>query len=283
MGTIIDGKAIAAQVREQAALRVSQIIASGGRLPKLAVMLVGEDPRSAVYVRNKQRACENAGMLFELAKLPAETKQEALEAQIEAWDRDPTVDGILVQLPLPRGFHQTPVIERIAADKDVDGLTTASLKKMYDNRPGLQPATPRGIMKICEVLGVAPEGRRVVICGRGELVGRPLAMMMTNANATVTLCHSHTQHLKDITRQADILVTAIGKSRFFDSSYIREGAVVIDAGINVDAAGKLSGDCDWQEMQEKAGAVTPVPGGVGPMTIALLLDNVLFAYDHHEE
>ncbi len=221
MGNKIDGTAISKEVRQEIAIEVKDIVEKGQRVPCLVVFMVGDDPRSATYVRNKQKACEEVGIKCILEKLPATISQDTLLTKIEGYNQDDSVDGIIVQLPLPQGFDEKKVTETVCSKKDVDGLTSANLIKLYNNEPCLVAATPSGIMKLLEKIDVEVSGKQVVIVGRGKLVGKPLALLMTNHNATVTLCHSHSQNLKEITQTADILVVAIGKSEFIDDSFIK--------------------------------------------------------------
>jgi len=273
MGKIINGPATAAAVRAE----VRQQVAAMNRKPQLAVIHVGDDARSATYVRNKKKACEEAGIGFLLKKYKDTVKETTVINQIRKYNRDPEIDGIIIQLPLPAHLDETRIIEAVDPDKDVDGLTRRNIVRLYNNENGLVPATPAGIMKLLESIGCDVDGKHVVIVGRGRLVGHPLSLLMLNANATVTVCHSHTRNLAEITRTADILVVGIGRAGFITADYIKEGAVVIDAGINVTEEGKLKGDCDFEGMLEKASWITPVPKGVGPMTVAMLLANVLKA------
>ncbi len=282
MGNLINGVEISNQVKEEVKQQVDEIVASGKRAPSLVVFMVGDDPRSAKYVSGKKTACEKAGIKFTLVHLPAETTQEDLEGQVISYNNDDSVDGILVQLPLPNGLDEERVTELVSPNKDVDGLTKFNSARLFSNEACLAPATPSGIMRILEAIDVDVTGKNVVILGRGKLVGKPLMLLMLNHNATVTICHSHTENLTEITQNADILVVGIGKDRYINKSFIKEGAIVIDAGINVDEFGKLHGDCDYLDMLDKCSWITPVPKGVGPMTIAMLLDNVVKAYHLNE-
>jgi methylenetetrahydrofolate dehydrogenase (NADP+) / methenyltetrahydrofolate cyclohydrolase len=274
---VIDGKAVAAEVRARVALSVGKFAASsGGRVPGLATVLVGEDSASRVYVENKRRQTEEAGMRSVHHGLEASTSQEALLALIDDLNTDHEVDGILVQLPLPGHIDQDAVIAAIDAAKDVDGLTAESAGLLAQGRPGMVPCTAQGVMELLRHTGVEPEGAEAVVVGRSILVGRPLASLLLNANATVTVCHSRTRDLAGVCRRADILVAAVGSSRLVRADWVKPGATVIDVGVNRTEEG-LVGDVDFKPVREVAGAITPVPGGVGPMTIAMLLQNTLLA------
>jgi methylenetetrahydrofolate dehydrogenase (NADP+)/methenyltetrahydrofolate cyclohydrolase len=273
---IIDGKAIAAGVRERVAGEVGELWQRLGREPGLATVLVGEDPASEVYVRNKRRASEQAGMRSIHRALSASAGQDELLATVAELNRDQTVDGILVQLPLPEQIDQDAVVAAIDPGKDVDGLTATSAGLLAQGRPRLVPCTPSGVMELLASAGTAAEGAEAVILGRSILVGRPLASLLVNANATVTVCHSRTRDLAEVCRRADILVAAVGSPRMVRGQWVKPGATVIDVGINRTDQG-LVGDVDFDSVREIAGAITPVPGGVGPMTIAILLQNTVRA------
>ena len=273
---VIDGKAVAARVRERVAARVPEVAGRLGRAPGLATVLVGDDPASQVYVRNKRKACEEAGMASIHRELADDASQEDLVATVDELNAAEDVDGILVQLPLPGGIDQDAVVDRIEVAKDVDGLTAASAGLLAQGRPGLVPCTPAGVMELLAEAGRSPEGAEAVIVGRSILVGRPLSALLLNADATVTVCHSRTADLAETCRRADILVAAVGRPRFVEGSWVKPGATVIDVGINRTEDG-LVGDVDFGSASEVAGAITPVPGGVGPMTIAMLLSNTLAA------
>jgi methylenetetrahydrofolate dehydrogenase (NADP+)/methenyltetrahydrofolate cyclohydrolase len=274
---VIDGKAVAAEVRARVADEVSELAAGhGGRIPGLATVLVGDDPASHVYVGNKRKQTEEAGMRSVHHGLAASTSQEELLPLIDALNADDEVDGILVQLPLPSQIDQDAVIGAIAPGKDVDGLTAGSAGLLAQGRPGLVPCTPRGVMELLRHAGVKPEGADAVVVGRSILVGRPLASLLLNANATVTVCHSRTRDLAGVCRRADILVAAVGSPRLVKGDWVKPGAAVIDVGMNRTDDG-LVGDVDFEAASEVAGAITPVPGGVGPMTIAMLLQNTVLA------
>lgn len=273
---IIDGKAIAASIRQGLKSEVAELAARGAA-PGLAVILVGENPASQVYVRNKIRACAEVGIRSIEKRLPAETSEESLLALIDELNRDPEVDGILVQLPLPAHISNVKVIDAISPEKDVDGFHVESAGRLFVGRRGFRPCTPYGIMKLLETTGLPIEGKRAVVIGRSNIVGKPMALMLLEKNATVTLAHSRTQDLKAVCREADILVAAVGRAKMIDSSYVKEGAVVIDVGMDRDEAGKLCGDVDTASASQNAAWITPVPGGVGPMTIAMLLENTVEA------
>ena len=273
---MIDGKAVAAEVRARVADEVREFEAEHGRAPGLATVLVGEDPASRVYVGNKIKACEEAGIRSIHHGLAEETGEDELRELVTELGDDDSVDGILVQMPLPDGIDADQVIEAIPAAKDVDGLTATSAGLLAQGRPGLVPCTPQGVMELLRAAGTTVEGAEAVIVGRSMLVGRPLAALLTNASATVTICHSRTRDLGEVCRRADILVAAVGSPRLVRGDWVKPGATVIDVGINRSGEG-LTGDVDFDEAAKVAGAITPVPGGVGPMTIAMLLGNTLAA------
>ena len=274
---MIDGRAVAGEVRERVAREVQALAAAnGGRAPGLATVLVGDDAASQVYVANKRKQTEEVGMRSVHHGLEASVVQEELLALIRELNADDDVDGILVQLPLPGQIDQDAVIAAIDPAKDVDGLTAGSAGLLAQGRPGLIPCTPRGVMELLRHAGVDPEGADAVIVGRSILVGRPLASLLLNANATVTVCHSRTRDLPGVCRRADILVAAVGSPRLVKADWVKPGAAVIDVGMNRTEDG-LVGDVDFEAALEVAGAITPVPGGVGPMTIAILLQNTVLA------
>ena len=273
---MIDGKAVAATVRAEVATGASEFTRQHGRPPGLATVLVGDDPASHMYVGSKRRLSEEVGMHSIHHELDASASPEQLLELIDRLAADEAVDGILVQLPLPDHHDQDEVIARIAPEKDVDGLTATSAGLLAQGRPGLVPCTPRGVMRLIEVAGVEVEGAEAVVIGRSILVGRPLASLLLNANATVTVCHSRTRDLGRVTSRADVLVAAVGSPRMIGVEMVKPGATVIDVGTNRTDEG-LVGDVDFEPVREVAGAITPVPGGVGPMTIAMLLANTLRA------
>jgi methylenetetrahydrofolate dehydrogenase (NADP+)/methenyltetrahydrofolate cyclohydrolase len=270
---LIDGKAVAAAMRAALATRVAALPFR----PGLVVVLVGDDPASAVYVRTKDRAAVSAGIAATTIRLPADTTEAALLAEVARLNADPAVDGILVQLPLPRGIRAAAVIDLIDPAKDVDGFHPYNVGLLAAGRPALVPCTPLGVMKLLEAVGVAPSGRRALVLGRSTIVGRPLAALLLSEDATVTVAHSRTHDLAAECRRADILVAAVGRAEMVRGDWISPGATVIDVGINRLADGRLVGDVAFAECAAMAGAITPVPGGVGPMTIACLLENTVTA------
>jgi len=271
---IIDGKAIAAELRAELAIRVGRL-ADAGVVPGLAVIIVGNDPASAIYVRNKARASGEIGIRSEVHALDAATPQATLGAFVRRLNEDPAVHGILVQLPLPRHIDARAVIEAIAPEKDVDGFHYFNVGSLVTGDPAFYPCTPWGVMKMLEHEEVPVQGAHAVVVGRSTIVGKPMALLLLNAGATVTICHSKTRDLGAMTRQGDILVAAVGHARLIRGDMVKPGAVVIDVGINRQADGKLSGDVDFEAAREVASRITPVPGGVGPMTIAMLLANTV--------
>jgi methylenetetrahydrofolate dehydrogenase (NADP+)/methenyltetrahydrofolate cyclohydrolase len=284
---ILDGKALAEEIRGEVATGVAEMKQNHGAPPGLAAVLVGDDPASAIYVRNKRRACDEVGMVSDTIVLPADTTTEQVLNTIQQLNDDPRFHGILVQLPLPDQVDELAVIESINPDKDVDGLHPFNVGKLIQGRADFIPGTPFGIQQILMRNGHDPAGANVVVCGRSDIVGKPMALLLMQraegANATVTVCHTRTKNMAEITRQADILIAAIGRPNVITADMVKEGAVVIDVGINrVDDASRrrgyrLVGDVDFAAVSEKAAAITPVPGGVGPMTIAMLLVNTLTA------
>ncbi len=276
---IIDGKATAQTIRGEAAREVLELKARHGRAPGLAVVLAGEDPASQVYVRNKIKACEETGIVSKAFRPQASVSQAELEGLVRQLNEDPEVDGILVQLPLPRGLDSQHILDLIDPAKDVDGFHPMSMGRLTLGLPGLRPCTPAGAMELLRRYDIPTKGKKAVVVGRSNIVGKPMALLLAQpgADATVTLCHSRTADLAAECRQADILVAAIGKARFITADMVREGAVVIDVGMNRTDEG-LAGDCDFHAMKDKVSAITPVPGGVGPMTIAMLMLNTLSAF-----
>ena len=276
---LIDGKATAASIREE--LREEILALQPRRMPGLAVILVGEDPASQLYVRNKERACGQAGILSFAHRLPADTRQEDLLARIAALNKDPAVDGILLQLPLPKGLDSQVCLAAIDPRKDVDGFHPENMGRLALGLPGFVPCTPAGVMELLRRYDLSPSGKDAVVVGRSNIVGKPLALLLARqdiyANATVTVCHSRTRNLAEHCRRADFLFLALGRPRCITGDMVREGAVVIDVGINRTEDG-LCGDADFAQVSLKAGAITPAPGGVGPMTIAMLLKNTVQAW-----
>ena len=277
MAKIIDGKAISKQVREEIAAEVVQYKERYGTVPGLAVIIVGSDPASQVYVRNKKRACEEVGFYSVGYELPESTTQEELIALIEKLNNDDKVHGILVQLPLPKHLDETEVLLKIRPEKDVDAFHPYNVGKIMIGNHDLLPCTPAGVMVLLEKSGIDVSGKRCVVIGRSNIVGKPMAMLLLHANGTVTICHSRTRNLAEICREADILVASIGKPEFVRGDMVKEGAVIVDVGINRLENGKLVGDVCFAEVEPKAAYITPVPGGVGPMTITMLLKNTLTA------
>lgn len=275
---IIDGMALSRQLRAQVAERAAALTQRGVR-PGLAVILVGEDPASQVYVRNKVKACEDCGIHSRFEKYDASLSQEALLARIAALNADPAIHGILVQMPLPRHIDPHRVIETIATAKDVDGYSTLSAGELLTGSPGFNPCTPYGCMKLIDSTGVNLRGKHAVVIGRSNTVGKPMALMLLQQNATVTICHSATIDIKSHTLQADVVVAAVGRRNVLTADMVKPGAIVIDVGMNRNDDGKLCGDVDFEAVRQVAGFITPVPGGVGPMTITMLLVNTLEAAD----
>ena len=277
---LIDGKQIAKDTREAVREEV-RIRAERGYVPGLAVVIVGNNPASEVYVRNKHKACSEAGIYSEILALPEDCTEERLLSEIETLNGRPEIDGILVQLPLPPQIRESRVIAAISPDKDVDAFHDVNTGRLLNGSPVFLPCTPAGVMELLRVSGVSPEGKHCVVVGRSNIVGKPMALLLLAANGTVTVCHSRTKNLADITRQADILVAAVGRADFITGDMIKPGAVVIDVGINRREDGKLTGDVEFASASEVASLITPAPGGVGPMTIAMLLRNTLTAADLH--
>lgn len=273
---LIDGNALSKKIRGEVAERVAALKARGVQ-PGLAVVLVGENPASQVYVKHKVADCESTGMRSVLDKHDASLSEAALLARVRALNEDPAIHGILVQLPLPPHIDANKVIETISPAKDVDGFHVHSAGALMVGQPGFRPCTPYGCMKMLESIGVSPKGRHAVVIGRSNIVGKPMAMLLLQANATVTICHSGTPDLGAMTRQADIVVAAVGKRNVLTAGMVKPGAVVIDVGMNRNDEGKLCGDVDFDGVSQVAGWITPVPGGVGPMTRAMLLVNTLEA------
>ena len=278
MARILSGKEFAARIKEDAARGVAELKAAGV-LPCLAVIIVGSDPASEVYVRNKQRTCEELGIRSDHIALPAETSKEELLACIEELNVDPEVHGILVQLPLPAQIaeDEEEILSHIDPRKDVDGFHPVNVGHLVLGAPGLRPCTPAGCIRMLDYAGIPIEGAHAVIIGRSNIVGKPMAHLLLERNATVTICHSRTQNLAAIARTADILVAAVGRTRFVTADMVKEGATVIDVGINRIAPKKLVGDVDFDAAAAVAGAITPVPGGVGLLTVAMLMENVVQA------
>jgi len=272
---LIDGKSLAQTIRERIAKEVAELHAKAGIRPGLATILVGEDPASQLYVKNKQKACDAAGIYVDDHKLPVSTTQSELLALLDKANRDHRIHGILVQLPLPKHIDSRVVLEAVAPTKDADGFHPYNLGRLVEGTPMFEACTPKGIIKMIESTGVTIEGKRAVVVGRSNIVGKPVALMLLHRHATVTVCHSRTRDLPAVCREAELLVVAIGKARFVTADMVREGAVVIDVGTNRLPDGKFVGDVDFDPVSQRAGWISPVPGGVGPMTITMLLDNTL--------
>lgn len=272
---IIDGKALAQTIREGIAEEVRLLEKDTGIKPGLAAVLVGDDPASAVYVRNKRSACEKAGLYPQEHLLPASTTQDALLKLIHQLNVDSRIHGILVQLPLPPGIDSQAILQAVSPEKDVDGFHPVNVGRLVAGDAVFIPCTPKGVIQMIDSTGQDIAGKRAVVIGRSNIVGKPVAMLLLHRHATVTICHSRTKDLPGVVREADILIAAIGKPLFVTPDMVKEGAIVIDVGINRLADGKLVGDVDFERVKERAGWITPVPGGVGPMTIAMLLHNTL--------
>lgn len=280
MAYIIDGKAISAQIREEIAQKVQVYSEKMGTRPGLAVIIVGDNPASQVYVRNKKKACEQVGFNSWVYEMPESTTQDELNALIDKLNCDSTVHGILVQLPLPKHLDEKEVILRIKPEKDVDAFHPYNVGRITIGDPKFLPCTPAGIMELLKRSNIEIAGKECVVIGRSNIVGKPMALLLLAENGTVTVCHSKTRDLKDVCKRADILVVAIGKADFVTADMVKEGAVVIDVGMNRNAEGKLTGDVDFASVSEVASYITPVPGGVGPMTITMLLQNTLTAAEN---
>ncbi len=287
---ILSGKELSDNIKSQLAVQVATFPSRYGRVPHLAVVLVGDDPASATYVRNKGRACEKIGIQNSTIHLPAETSEEALLEQIRLLNEDEGVDGILVQLPLPAHIDELKALYAIAREKDVDGFHPENVAALWRRRTEPEtnpqycvPCTPRGIIRLLKAANVQIEGKRAVVVGRSNIVGLPTSKLLLNENATVSICHSHTVGLAEITREADILVVAVGKPRFITADMVKKGAVVIDVGIDHGEDGKLCGDVDFEAVKEVASVITPVPGGVGPMTICSLMENTIDCFINRQQ
>jgi len=277
MAEIINGKLVSAKIRSEIAEQVKAHKEAFGKAPGLAVVVVGDDPASAVYVRNKHKACLEVGIESYQIELPDSTTEEELFAEIDRLNKDERVNGILVQLPLPKGINEESVINRISPYKDVDAFHPTNVGRIMIGNYKFLPCTPAGIIDLMDYYGIEIAGKRCVIIGRSNIVGKPMALLLTERNGTVTLCHSKTRGLDEICRQADIIVVAIGRAQFLKADMVKPGAIIIDVGINRLENGKLCGDVEFDEVSEVASMITPVPGGVGPMTIATLLKNTLTA------
>lgn len=277
MGQIIDGKAESAKIKQELAKQVAIFKEATGVTPGLATILVGENQASQVYIRNKIKSCEQVGMISHHFDMPNSTSESDLLKKIKELNQDATVHGILVQLPLPNGISEQRILDAIDPKKDVDGFHPFNVGKLVVGREGLRPCTPHGIMKLLESIDYSLTGKHAVVVGRSNIVGKPIALMLLAAHATVTICHSKTADLAQEVKRADLVIAAVGRAKFIPGDWLKQGAVVIDVGINRNDAGKLCGDVDFESAQNVAQAITPVPGGVGPMTIAMLLVNTLTA------
>ncbi|MCC5797745.1 MAG: bifunctional methylenetetrahydrofolate dehydrogenase/methenyltetrahydrofolate cyclohydrolase FolD [Methylophaga sp.] len=277
---IIDGKAIAAELKQKIKAATQMRLATGKRIPGLAVVLIGDNPASQVYVGSKRRSCEEVGFKSESFDLPEDTTQEALLTLIDRLNNDDEIDGILVQLPLPAHINADAVIEHIAPHKDVDGFHPYNIGRLAQRNPQLRPCTPKGVITMLQSTGIELKGKEAVVVGASNIVGRPMALELLLAGCTTTVCHRMTTDLESHVRRAEVLVVAVGKPGFIPGEWVRDGAVVIDVGINRLEDGKLTGDVEFATASKKASWITPVPGGVGPMTVATLLENTLFAAEH---
>lgn len=273
---LISGKQISEEIRGGLRKEVEQLL-SQGLTPGLAVVLVGEDPASQVYVRNKEKACQDLGFYSEVHRLPASTSEEDLLALVDKLNHQDSIHGILVQLPLPKHIHEKSVIDAISVKKDVDGFHPVNVGNLMIGDDSLLPCTPAGVIELIKRTVVDISGKHAVVIGRSNIVGKPVSLLLQRENATVTMCHSRTANMKELTKQADILVVAIGRANFVDASFVKPGAVVIDVGMNRLDNGKLAGDVDFESVKEISGPITPVPGGVGPMTITMLMMNTVLA------
>ncbi|MBQ2093681.1 MAG: bifunctional methylenetetrahydrofolate dehydrogenase/methenyltetrahydrofolate cyclohydrolase FolD [Ruminococcus sp.] len=274
---IIDGKKVSANVKERVRLECERLVKEHGVTPGLAVVIVGDDPASRVYVNNKKKACELVGFKSEEYALPAETTQEELLSLVDTLNNKDDINGILVQLPLPKHLDDKSVIERISPKKDVDAFHAVNVGKIMLGEYDFLPCTPAGVMEMLHQYEIPVEGKQCVVIGRSNIVGKPMGMLLLHENGTVTICHSRTKNLKEVCQRADILVAAVGRAKFVTADMVKDGAVVIDVGMNRDENGKLCGDVDFENVKDKCSYITPVPGGVGPMTIATLMKNTLKA------
>ncbi|OAB46394.1 bifunctional methylenetetrahydrofolate dehydrogenase/methenyltetrahydrofolate cyclohydrolase FolD [Paenibacillus antarcticus] len=280
--TIISGKQVSDEIRGSLANEV-KALSNKGVVPGLAVVLVGEDPASQVYVRNKEKACHDLGYYSEVHRLTETTSQEELLSLVDKLNHQDNINGILVQLPLPGHIEEKAVINAISVEKDVDGFHPINVGNLVIGDDSLLPCTPSGVIELIKRAGIEMSGKHAVVIGRSNIVGKPVSLLLQRENATVTMCHSRTANMAEIARQADILVVAIGRANFIDASYVKPGAVVIDVGMNRLPNGKLAGDVDFESVKEVSGPITPVPGGVGPMTITMLMQNTLIAAKRHHK
>lgn len=279
----INGKEISLKRKDELKIKIEELKNTGKRIPKLVVVLVGDNQASQTYVRNKEKACEYVGMLSEVIRLDATITEETLMNVIEKLNKDENVDGILVQLPLPQHIHEERILDLIDPSKDVDGFHPSNVAKLLLGQKGLVPCTPQGMMVLLDEINYDLTGKEVVVVGRSNIVGKPVALLCLHKNATVTIAHSRTQNLKEVCQRADVLIAAIGQAKFFNHEYVKPGAVVLDVGMDRDENNKLCGDVDYEDVKDIAAYITPVPGGVGPMTIAMLMENTLQAYKQREE
>ena len=282
MYKIIDGKVVSAYVKEQVKNEVAEL-AKNGSVPALAVIIVGDDPASKVYVGNKKKACEMTGMRSVEYALPAETTEDELLELIDKLNRDKEINGILCQLPVPKHINEDKIIDAIAPEKDVDGFSAVNVGKIWLGKYEISPCTPMGVIELLDYYDIPLEGKNCVIVGRSNIVGKPMAALLLERNATVTVCHSRTKDLASFTKNADVIVAAVGRANFITADMVKDGAVVVDVGINRLESGKLCGDVDFETVKEKASFITPVPGGCGPMTIAVLMKNTLVAYKNQNK
>ena len=279
---IIDGKAISLKRKDELKKKIDLLRSEGKRIPKLTVVLVGDNQASQTYVRNKEKACAYVGMLSEIIRLDDTINEQELIQVITGLNQDQSVDGILVQLPLPSHIHEERILDLIDPSKDVDGFHPSNVAKLLLGQKGLVPCTPQGMMVLLDEINYDLTGKEVVVVGRSNIVGKPVSLLCLQKNATVTIAHSKTKNLKEVCQRADVLIAAVGRAKMINSEYVKDGAVVLDVGINRDENNKLCGDVDFEDVKDKVYAITPVPGGIGPMTITMLLQNTLEAFYHHQ-
>lgn len=280
---LISGKEISIKIKDQLKVEVEKIKSAGKRIPQLVVILVGDDQASQTYVRNKERGCQYIGIKSQVIRKDSSLKEEELIELIQQLNQDDSVDGILVQLPLPSHIDENKILDVIDPSKDVDGFHPDNVARLFLGQDSLVPCTPKGMMALLDEINYDLTGKEVVVVGRSNIVGKPVSLLCLQRNATVTIAHSRTKNLKEVCQRADVLIAAIGKAKFFNKEYIKDGAVVLDVGINRDENNKLCGDVDLQDVKDKVSYITPVPGGVGPMTITMLLSNTLDAYRRRED
>lgn len=279
---IIDGKSISAKRKDELKIKIEKMKQAGKRIPQLTVILVGNNQASQTYVRNKERGCAYVGMLSDIILKDENISEDELINEIKRLNNDANVDGILVQLPLPAHINENKILDLIDPSKDVDGFHPTNVAKLMLGQNGLVPCTPKGMMVLLDEINYDLTGKEVVVVGRSNIVGKPVSLLCLQKNATVTIAHSRTKDLKEVCQRADVLIAAIGKAKFFTKDYIKKGAIVLDVGINRDENNKLCGDVDYDDVKDIVSYITPVPGGVGPMTIAMLLENTLQAYEQRE-